>query len=196
MKHPLISVYGRNTLQGSFPLVLVVGREPNDDLPMGETVGPYDFEKAPHCQFWNTAYKIVAATMFISVRELKELCKEHGSSILAFADASPFTISFNTRDKNEIRNRFGPEDYVSHAQGITSQEVFKRVNLVILSGLEDGRYKEAVQTIKSGCKSGIAVVETPFLTWMRKGRWQEIWARFTREDKGLIRSIYDNWSKD
>ena len=56
--HPIISVYG-NTDSKCFPIILVVGREPNSAAKFVNTIGQYDFEEYPRCSFWNISYSII-----------------------------------------------------------------------------------------------------------------------------------------
>jgi hypothetical protein len=43
-RHPMIYLWG-NTEEQSFPLILVIGREPNFDQPVGTHVGKIDVEE-------------------------------------------------------------------------------------------------------------------------------------------------------
>ena len=44
MTHPLFLAFGQTT-EKDFPIVLVVGREPNNNSISDKTVGQYDFNK-------------------------------------------------------------------------------------------------------------------------------------------------------
>ena len=57
--YPII-LYFDETATASFPLILVIGREPNSDQAIENTIGQYDFCNAPRCAFWNTSYGMLA----------------------------------------------------------------------------------------------------------------------------------------
>ena len=194
-KHPIISLYG-DTEALRFPLILVIGREPNDDLKMGDEVGPYDFMKAPHTGVWNTAYKLVASSRGMSIARFKKLCRNRGNSVLAFADVSPFTIPNGVKNKAEIRSRYGTEDYVKHVKDIMVKKVFGRVQMVILSGLENSRYIGAVKEIEGECASQEkSLVKSVFFTMNRRGGWERIRANFSQKELGLVGRILDDWMR-
>jgi hypothetical protein len=151
-KHPIISVYGRNTLQKDFPLILVVGREPNDDLPMGNAVGYYKFKKP--VPFWDLAYSLISESIGKRGMELKSLCKERRSSPIAFADISSKPVLSGDKRKQRIRGTLASPDYEKHLQKVASKPIFQRVHLVIFSGLDypiwaEKRYAKTVSLMKS-----------------------------------------------
>ena len=61
MTHPLFLTFGQTT-EKDFPIVLVVGREPNNNSISDKTVGQYDFIKYSKCAFWNIAFKVLGAS--------------------------------------------------------------------------------------------------------------------------------------
>lgn len=162
-KHPIISVYGRKTLQADSPLILVVGREPNDDLPMGNAVGYYEF-KHP-VQFLDLIYSLIAKSIGKRGMELKAICEERHNSPIALANISPKPILFRDKRKQRIRETFTPHDYVEHLRKVASKPIFERVQLVIFSGLTypkwaKVRYGEALKQIESEWKK--ESIEVPF----------------------------------
>ena len=194
-EHPIISLYG-NSEKGVFPLILVIGQEPNDDRQMGDDVGLYDFRKAPHCGVWNTAYKLVATRRNMSIKSLKELCEERGSSMLAFADVSPFTIPYGARDKTEIRAKYTAKDYVRHVQRIMSKDTFARVQMVILSGLEHPRYSDAMHVVEKECiRQKKVLVRSAFFSMNRKGGYYKVEGYFSLRELDLLGNIFDSWSR-
>jgi len=102
MSHPLFQTYA-NTLQQTFPLVLIIGREPNTDLEISGEHGLYNFDDHPRCAFWNVAYSVVAETQGLSAAQLKQQCRHRRSSPLVFADALPIGIKYAVRRKDELR---------------------------------------------------------------------------------------------
>ena len=57
--HGILLSFG-TTIDHAFPLILIIGREPNTDLRIVNDLGKYDFREAPHCGFWNTSYGTIA----------------------------------------------------------------------------------------------------------------------------------------
>lgn len=162
-EHPIMSVYGRNTLQADFPLILVVGREPNDDLPMGDAVGYHEFKQA--VPFWDLTYTLVAESIGRKGMELKGICKVLQSSPIAFTDISSKPVLSGDKRKQRTRETLTSHDYVEHLQSVASKPVFERVQLVIFSGLTypewaRAKYGEALEQIESEWKK--EYVEVPF----------------------------------
>jgi hypothetical protein len=155
LPHPIMSIYGK-TLAAKFPLILVVGREANDSLRMGNEVGPYEFpgKDKNSVPFWDLAYSLVAGSIGIKGAQLKGLCKERDSSAVAFADISSNPIPQREVTKARLRKQLATEDYVAHLRQVASCSIFKRVKLVIFSGLTyptwaSARYADALKTIQS-----------------------------------------------
>lgn len=165
-EHPIISLY-RNTSQGDFPIILVVGREPNDNRPMGHSVGQYEFPNKP-VPFWDLPYSLMAGLIGKRGRELKKLCYERNSSPIAFSDISKRPITSTKSDKQEIRQSLTTDDYVVHLKEVASKPVFHRVRLVVFSGLNypiwaERKYGEALRKMESEWNSkGIDTAEVPF----------------------------------
>ncbi|NCC36255.1 MAG: hypothetical protein EOM24_30230, partial [Chloroflexia bacterium] len=102
--HPTLSVFG-TTVLSTFPLILVVGREPNNNLPIAPGIGPYDFRLAPRCGFWNISYSAVARTLDMSTRQLKALCVERCGSPIVYADALPISLPDHVTNKDKYRRK-------------------------------------------------------------------------------------------
>jgi hypothetical protein len=99
--HPAIAVYG-DTAERSFPLLMVVGREPNsvnNGPSKGVATYCFDRDDGPRCAFWNTSYGIAARSVGLSTRELKARCRSERASPIIYADALPITIRNQTRNK-------------------------------------------------------------------------------------------------
>ena len=193
--HPLIVVYG-NTQKEDFPLILVVGREPNNNVPFDDSVGNYDFEKAPRCNFWNTAYKVVADTNGINVRELKDSCKKNKSSILAFTDLSPRPLLIRVKNKEKQRSQISKKEFDNHILKIFSKnEIINRVGIIILSGVKNKpEFIDALNIFKKQCgKYQKSFLEIPFLY---SGNYREIKSIITESQKNTIMKIYRRWKDD
>lgn len=194
--HPLIVVYD-NTQKTNFPLILVVGREPNNNVPFDDSVGNYDFEGKPRCKcnFWNTAYKVVADTNGINVRELKDYCKINKSSILAFTDLSPRPIKMREKNKDKQRSQILDKEYEQHILKIFSKsEIISRIRLIILSGVDKPEFSYALKTFKTVCRKYQKLfLEIPFLY---SGNYPKIRKEISENHKKAIRTIYSQWKND
>jgi hypothetical protein len=189
VKHPLISVYGRAS-EGNFPLILIVGREPNDTIEMGRDVGPYDFDCHPRTGFWNIAYKLVGEVDGVSVKELKSDCRERASSVLIFADVSSTPI-LSKLPKAKIR-KLTLTDYSDHLQQILSNTILDRVELVILSGLSNPSYANQRNFfIKGLMERKKHWVELPFFYGTN---YPKIKAKFSEENLAVgVADILQKW---
>ena len=192
-KHPLILTYG-NTLRYHFPLILIIGREPNTDTVSDGSVWFYDFEEYPKCAFWNIAFSVVGRVVGLSRREVKERFKNSNSSPVLFSDAFGQGIKNQITDKESIRT--GQLDTVddqinaifSHAQ------LIERVKLVILSGLDSNIYKPFKERIRVLLTvHDIKAIEIPFLY---PTNMPSIINKLTTDDIAAIARIYNQYVKE
>ena len=138
--HPLFLNFGE-TSQMNFPIILIIGREPNNDSISDATVGQYDFKTHPKCAFWNTAFKLVGSYNDITTAELKKLFIKNNSSPIVFTDASPKGIPNIVSAKNKIRSTLAEAEIKEHIKSIFNNEkLINRVKFVLFSGLENNKY--------------------------------------------------------
>lgn len=163
MEHPLISGYGK-TFETDFPLILVVGREPNTELSCNKSLGNFDFIKWPRCAFWNTAFSILGRSNNITISEVKKLFKEFDSSPLVFTDALPFGIKNHISNKFEVRKNVNEDVFLNQVEDIFHrQEIIQRTSLILLSGLQNRLYKPFKLALKEkAAQDLIRVAELPF----------------------------------
>ena len=161
--HPILLTFGRTT-QLAFPLILILGREPNTAKKTTNQIGSYDFREYPRCGFWNTSYGMVARLLNIPTRELKRWCVEKESSPIIYADAFPTGIENAVVNKWNIRNNLSRESAIGHIESIFSyQQILSRVALVILSGLESTSFRAFVQKIEAeSLVRKIPCIQMPF----------------------------------
>ena len=186
--HPLIVLY-EETENKDFPLILIIGREPNNKVPFEDVVGKYDFKKSPHCAFWNMAYKLIGESNNLSTKRLKEICNMKRSSIICFTDSLPITIISKERNKKQIRRSLDSQIVKEHIDKIFSKRIIKRVKLILLSGLNHKEFENSVRRIKEYCfKNSIEYYEIPFLY---PSNYKNI--TLDNNKKDLIRKIFNNW---
>ena len=136
--HPAILTYGE-TLQRGFPVLLFIGREPNDAAARVYGHELHDFDKPSNCGYWNTAYGLVAAATEprVPTVQVKRICRKSNSSPIVFAEAHPITIPNAVRNKDRLRRSLSDRQIQQHIEHVISfREVMDRVSLVLLSGLE------------------------------------------------------------
>ncbi|MEZ2407335.1 hypothetical protein AB6806_11005 [Bosea sp. RCC_152_1] len=159
----LISYAG--TADASFPLILVVGREPNEDLPPSEEAGDYNFRKSGRCAFWNVAYSLFGsvANPPRSTRQIKAEAEAAGASPILFADALPITLRHAAR--NKVAQRLAIEDAAieRHVAAVFShRSLINRVRVIILSGLGPSFERSVAAYRRLAEERGIALAELPF----------------------------------
>lgn len=162
--HACLISYG-STHEIDLPLVLVVGREPNDSATVTPDWGTYDFRKSPNCAFWNIAYGVLgaAATPAMSTGAVKRLAVEKGASPIIIADAMPQSIDNAVRNKALVRDAITDAAIARHVENVFAHERFiARVKLVLLSGL-DARFARSARMYEDKCRAlGIHIQSLPF----------------------------------
>ncbi|WP_201834919.1 hypothetical protein [Microvirga zambiensis] len=161
--HPALIFYGSTRdPRHRFPLILVVGREPNHSAPVEMVAGPYDFDgltpadrkAARNCGFWHMAYRITGRMHDMgdpsrSASWLKDHCRQRRCSPIIIADAIPQGQLNAVADKGIVRQQMR-EHLAAHARGIFELDpaVMKRVGLVLLSGLDGTVFEPSAQAIR------------------------------------------------
>lgn len=189
--HPLISIFSE-TASHSFPLILVIGREPNTDLAISADVGLYDFRIYPRCGFWNISYKMVANEADVSTSDLKSLCIQRHSSPIVYTDALPIGLSNAVRDKRIQRSKILEPDIKQHITNIFAHfALIARVQLVVLSGLDGTAFECSKKLISQECQDrDIMCINVPFFYGVHS---QRIQAALREQDRKLIREIVEQF---
>ena len=194
MSHPLIQSYGR-TLDATFPLIVVIGREPNTDHEISDQHGRYDFDHHPRCGFWNVAYGVLGQAAGLTTRELKQRCRERQSSPLVFTDALPIGLKHAATNKEELR-RAALAQVPAHIYRIFGFErIISRAALVIMSGLAGDVFEPSADLIEEQCtprlnQPAIAMCRLPFFFGTN---WPKIRAALddgTRERLGEVMAAF------
>lgn len=189
--HPLISVYG-DTAQRTFPLLLVIGQEPNTDHAMGTHIGGYDFVQHPRCGFWNVAYMLAARSAGMQTYQLKQHCVARGSSPILFADALPIGLRNDIKTKHLARKNVPHTLIDDHVSAILSHKaILDRVDLIILSGLYDSAFSHAKQQLRAGAEAqGLPCIELPFFHGVNS---KHIQARLDESNRERIQTIVNRF---
>lgn len=163
--HPCLLSFRRTPI-ADFPLVLVVGREPNEDIPATAACGSYDFRGASRCAFWNIAYGLLGSsgTPPRSTGQAKDQADHANASPLAFSDALPLTLRHSAKDKAAKRLAISDVAIEAHVQAVFShRHLIDRVRVVILSGLAGPSFKRSVEHYEQMCADrDIALFHLPF----------------------------------
>jgi hypothetical protein len=186
--HPILCLFGHSA-DAAFPLVLVIGREPNGPYPVTNYVGNYDFRDAPRCAFWNTAYGVAARLLGTHTSALKQRAVLQNGSPIVFADALPHSIPTRVGAKHLQRAALPATDVVRHVDNLFSHEaVIGRVRLVIASGLQAGVFTAALRAIERNCAElGLPLAETAFFYGTNVPK---IMDQLSEAQKQLIRSVF------
>lgn len=191
MGHPLIQSYA-DTLAHTYPLILVIGREPNTDLPITAEHGRYDFRAYPKCGFWNIAYSTVARTVQLSAGQFKQLCQQYHGAPIIFADALPIGLKQATSNKQAYRARISNEAVVQHITRIFAyRPLMQRVRLVLTSGLYRPTFDVAIGQIEAQCQiQAILCRHLPFFFGTNS---RKIQAALVGEDRTAIQQIIEQF---
>lgn len=167
--HPALAYYGENTLSHEFPLILVVGREPQADEEMLQgTVGSYDFAAHPRCAFWNVAYRMIARSTGqpeFGTAAFKRECVQRKASPIVFADALPIGLSNrnDARAKHLLRATVLEAAVDRHVAGVCALDIMKRAQLVILAGHQPPHFRYATAVYRRHLRAaGKPFIETAF----------------------------------
>jgi hypothetical protein len=174
--HPIILAY-RKTESFDSPLVLVIGREPNFEGEIENTVGPYDFDHRDgrKCTFWNRSYGLLARVGgSTSTSAFKGMCRSRLAAPLIYADSLRICLKNSTPKKRERRARETSENIEQHARDVFSHKIIARVSLVLICLLTPKQlqtnsgpswYKIATDKIKSICvHRSLLCKELPYLS--------------------------------
>ena len=162
------------------PLILVVGREPNNPNPFNDQIGDYPLKameyqpgkKKRTVAFWDQSYGTVGKTAGLDCAGLKTLAREKHVSPIVFTDVMPTPAEYKpgSRVPRETREATDENEIGKHHQAIFAKDdIIKRVKLVILAGHRHGSFSarerkllgKASDSFKSHCDSrGILFVET------------------------------------
>ena len=159
--------YG-DTDKGKYNLILFVGREANNpNHKVVNKVGSYDFDVHPECQFWNVAYSVFAESVYdFSGKQFKKVASDLKHSPILISDLLPISIENKVKPKDKRRKDNVTELKIkNHIKYITRTDIFKRVKVIVLCGLEGDVFKYGVEEYKKIAKRRkIKLIETKFLS--------------------------------
>jgi len=186
--HPIIVAF-EQTLQADFPLILAIGREPNNEGLVENCLGLYDFRWSPRCAFWNTAYSVMARTIGTNTYNLKQQCVAQQGSPIILADALPRCIPTHVGNKQELRAAIPPETVLAHISNMFSyNEVMARVRLVLPAGLDGVAFAGARQAIIQQCTDHcLPYKEIPFLYPTNTPKIQQA---LSDSETAIIRNVF------
>ncbi len=191
MGHPLIQSYA-DTLAHTFPLILVIGREPNTDLPITAEHGRYDFRAYPNCGFWNIAYSTMARTVQLTTGQFKQRCQDYDSAPIIFADALPIGLKQAISNKQTYRAMLPDAAVTQHIVRLFAyQPLIQRVRLVVTAGLYRPTFDIAITQIEAQCQQlAITYRHLPFFFGTNSPKIQ---ATLTDGDRTAIHQIIEEF---
>ncbi len=164
LKQPAISCLGK-TAEKSFPLMLFFGREYNNVGEVEISLGNYSFEESPKSAFWNRTYTFISRNCLLAPN-FKNTCIAEEASPVLFSNVlpKPLLTSRTSADKRRSRISISKEKIDEYIDGIFSQPIICRVNLVVLSGVDDEYvFGHATSRIRFACeRRNIVVEELPY----------------------------------
>jgi len=148
-RHDLALVYGE-TMDTELPLILVVGREPNNPMPFNTQVGRHDFAawrradgKKRSVAFWDQSYGVIGRSAGTDVRGLKRLAKACNASAVAIADVMPVPAPYASGSDAPRRAREAADEraIAAHVERLLDlEDLMHRVRLVVLAGHRHGSF--------------------------------------------------------
>ena len=183
------------TADRSFPLILVVGREPNEDLPPSEATGPYDFRTSKNCAFWNVAYSLLGSvgTPPRSTAQMKAQAEAAAASPILFADALPLTLRHAAKNKAAQRLAISDAAIERHVAAVFShRELIDRVRVIILSGLGPSFERSVAVYRRLAEARSVALAELPFFYPTNMPAIRERLGKELRNHLADVLSVFDH----
>ena len=153
------------TAERDFPLLLVFGREYNNDGSVANFLGEYSFDESPRSHFWNRTYKFIERNCEMASK-FKMTCITERASPVLFSNVLPKPIPTQLSDatKKKIRLAIFQEEIGEYIDGIFSLPIVDRVRLAVLSGVEgESVFGYSTNRIHRACgMRGIDVVSLPY----------------------------------
>lgn len=178
-----ILLYYRNTLKTSSPLVLIVGREPNNTVPFDNKLGKYDLAKRKGGWYWKRTHKYLGN--IAGIRDFRKACIKDGYSPIIYADISPMPLKHHKKGKKRLRRSITEEAFKAHIDRIFShKKLMNRVKLIILGIGDRKEFSEAATYFKRKTKKRI--IETPFLINYNRPKIMKILSRHKSKIKKII----------
>lgn len=198
-QHPLLLAYDQ-TFDRDFPLILIIGREPNNGSCSNGHIGLYDFKAYPGRAFWNVGFSIFGRLNNYTCKQIKAEFTSRRSSPIVFADA------FANGILNGVTSKFAERLVQSTSEKAAAQvsailshvEVLKRVKLVLFCGLNLKSNNMLFQNFTTLFKQhlenlGIPYHDTPFLY---PTNTKNIMNCLTETHKDLVKGICKEFKKE
>lgn len=201
MSHPLMYVLGKTQEDNKFPLILVIGREPNYDGQLDDSIEIMDNKKFGSMKsgVWITAYTQIAKQCLgdkATAGMLKKICFAKNGSPIVFSNALPTGIPHSVKNKQKIRNKLSEKDICDHIAKIfeypIENPIAGRFGLVIQYGAYGpGPLERAAELIKQECKRrSIPYCSSPFFWNGHSRKIQECLSK----DRRIIQSILEKFN--
>ncbi len=194
MSHAALLYYA-HTPQKKFPLILVMGREPNlnDAHALELTAGAYDFDAHPRCNFWNQAYGALASLAGMTAAQLKSVCRNNNASPIVFGYGSCRCMESKIRDKNAVRAQIRTEAIEAQLAYTFNHRLMNRVDAVILSGWQTPGLRRNLDlaTRILADKKVLCIPDMPFFYSGNRARVDRTLARYKQPLKKTIETFVE-----
>lgn len=193
MTHSAILTYGQ-TVQKEFPLIMIIGREPNNSTMSDSTLGEYKFEDFPNCAFWNLSFSLLASYNSTTTFEVKQAFQKVKTSPIIFTDASPRGIPNKEVNKKQFRKLLTQKEFQHQVDTIFSNaKLISRVKLIFLSGLEDISFSYFTNQLSNkALQHSIHTKKIPFLFG---NNVPQIKAQMTDKEIRILQSVFQEFIK-
>ncbi len=207
--HPVMLRY-KNTHLHSFPLILIVGREPNNDpdsestyesngLPFNKGIDENTGKEFNNtkCAFWNIAFGKFAKVNGTHTQQIKKDFEYREACPIIFTDASPIGIPNEKGNKWRERKKLGELKFKEQLEKIFKQkDLLIRVKLVIFSGLDRDKnvyeyFKKEFETYKNDHGYDFRINENvPFFYGTNSKKIDDA---IKKEDQEIFKEIYNEF---
>lgn len=181
--HDLILYYDK-TIRKRFPLILIVGREPNSTIPFNNKLGHYNLAKKKGGWHWKRTHKYVGE--IAGIKDFRKRCIKSKQSPLIYTDISPKPMKHHQKGKKKTRLEITEKEFKEHIDNIFSQKaVMKRVKLVILGIGNRKEFSKAVEYFRNNAK-GKLIIETPFPINYNKPKVLKVLSRHREQIQNIV----------
>lgn len=164
-----------DTLKKDFPLIMVIGREPNYHCNVIDEVDSYPSPDGS--KFWARSHELVTRYTNLKPHEFKAFCTDNDASPIVFCDASPLGLdSRYDGQKAKMRKALTGDALEAHANNVFSQqEIINRTSLVLISGLAGSGLDHAIPFVEKQCDTlGLPYAHIAYLVARTKNHTQPI----------------------
>lgn len=189
--HPALLSY-KETINENFPMILIIGREPNKQTKSDNTVGVFDFDSFKNCGFWNSSFNLLATYNSKDTYQIKKIFRQYNSSPIIFGDASPKGIPNEIKNKSALRKKLTNEDFDHQLEVIfDNKKILSRVRLILLSGLHESAFSYFNNQITIKAKE--LNIPTKQISFLYGSNLPIIKTELTEKEVNIFKSVFEDF---